>query len=68
MPNAEQTASLFSFLTFIFMDSVVYKASQVEHLKLDEFPPLCDYDAAKNLVKQGYPVSTIDHVLVKPFR
>lgn len=55
--NPEQTASIASFLLFAFLDPVIYKAHRVEHLPHDEFPPLCDYDATKHLIKRGYSVS-----------
>lgn len=55
-PNAEQTASIVSFWTYSFLDPTIVKASRVAHLAYEDFPPLCDYDATKNLIKQSYPV------------
>jgi hypothetical protein len=53
--NLEQTASIFSFLFYFFLDEIIFKASKVPHLKASEFPPMCDYDYADNLVKRAYP-------------
>ncbi|THH29810.1 hypothetical protein EUX98_g4362 [Antrodiella citrinella] len=39
-----------------YCDPVVYKANQVEHLKLEELPVLSDQHYTKNLVKRSYPV------------
>lgn len=55
-PNPEQTASIASFLTYVWLDPTIWRAYRVEHLPHDELPPLCDYDEAKNLIKRGYPV------------
>ncbi|KAI0775463.1 hypothetical protein BC629DRAFT_1595092 [Irpex lacteus] len=52
--NPEQTASLFSFLFYLFVEPIVLKASRVKRLGADELPPLSDFDAAKNLIKQSY--------------
>ncbi|KAH8072269.1 hypothetical protein BXZ70DRAFT_1074090 [Cristinia sonorae] len=53
--NPEQTASILSRLIFTFLDPLVYKANSggVEHLPLDELPPLADYDEAKYLVTRN---------------
>lgn len=58
-PNLEQTSSIFVFLTYIFMDTIIFKASRTTHLGFDELPPLCDYDATKNLIKRSYPVRLV---------
>lgn len=58
VPNPEQTASIFSLLTFTFMDSTIYKGSRQEHLAFHDLPLICDYDESKHLIKQNYPVST----------
>lgn len=57
--NPEQTASLFSFLFYLFVEPIVLKASRVKHLRAEELPPLSDFDAAKNLIKQSYRVSIL---------
>ena len=54
--NPEQTASILSFILWIFLDPIIFKASRVKHLGHDQLPPLADYDTAKNLIKRGYRV------------
>ena len=56
-PNDEQTTPLISLVSYGFLDKLVFKANQVPHLAVDEFPPLADYDYAKNLVKRSFKVS-----------
>lgn len=56
-PNPEQTTPLISLLTYTFLDKLIFKANRVPHLAADEFPPLADYDYAKNLVKRSFKVS-----------
>jgi hypothetical protein len=47
--NPQQTASLLSFLTFSYVDGVVWKANRVQHLTKDQLPPPLDRDAAAHL-------------------
>ncbi|RXW23865.1 hypothetical protein EST38_g2012 [Candolleomyces aberdarensis] len=54
-PNPEQTASLFSLLTYSFLDPVILLANRVPHLSTDLLPPLADYDYAKNLRAHSFP-------------
>ena len=54
--NPEQTSSLASFLTFVWLDPVIFRAYRVKHLPHDELPPLCDYDEVNNLIKRSYSV------------
>lgn len=56
-PNPEQTASLFSLLTYHFLDPIVWKAYRNPRVSYDELPPLADYDYAKNLLNRASPVS-----------
>lgn len=56
--NPEQTASIISFLSYSFLDPMIWLAYRIPHLSRDQLPPLCDYDRAKNLIKRSYPVST----------
>jgi hypothetical protein len=51
--NPEQTASIFSFLFYAFVDEIIWKATRVSHLEVSEFPPMCDYDEADNLMKRA---------------
>ncbi|KAI0801943.1 hypothetical protein BC629DRAFT_1591605 [Irpex lacteus] len=52
--NPAQTASLFSFIFYSFLDPIVIEASRVEHLSRDRLPPLADRDSAENLIKDSY--------------
>ena len=56
VPNAEQTACLFSTLVYTFLDTTVFKAYNVAHLPYDELPPLCDYDRSKVLTDKAFVV------------
>ena len=58
VPNPEQTASIISFIFYIFLDPIIWLAWRVPHLSRDQLPPLCDYDYVGNLIKRSYPVST----------
>ncbi|RPD53734.1 P-loop containing nucleoside triphosphate hydrolase protein [Lentinus tigrinus ALCF2SS1-7] len=53
-PGKEQTSSIFSLVTFSWLNETVSKASHVEHLPLDEFPPLADSNATKNLTERSF--------------
>ncbi|KDR82378.1 hypothetical protein GALMADRAFT_56800 [Galerina marginata CBS 339.88] len=54
-PNPEQTASLFSLLTYSFMDSTVFLGYKVPHLSVDQLSPLADYDASKYQTEKNFP-------------
>ncbi|KAK7690650.1 hypothetical protein QCA50_005749 [Cerrena zonata] len=54
--NPEQTTSLISFLSYAFMDSVIFKAWRVQHLTIDDLAPLPDEDGTKNLVDPGFKI------------
>ncbi|KIP05211.1 hypothetical protein PHLGIDRAFT_534835 [Phlebiopsis gigantea 11061_1 CR5-6] len=53
-PSPEQTASIASFLTYVWLDPTIWRASQVPHLPSDDLPSLCDYDEVKNLIRRSY--------------
>ncbi|KDR82358.1 hypothetical protein GALMADRAFT_237629 [Galerina marginata CBS 339.88] len=55
VPNAEQTASLFSLITYTFLDSTIFLGYKVPHLGVDQLPPLADYDAAKYRTDKAFP-------------
>ena len=55
-PSPEQTAPLLSYLTYMWLDPVIWLAYRKPHLPLDELPPLCDYDEANHLIKRSFPV------------
>ncbi|KAH9932906.1 P-loop containing nucleoside triphosphate hydrolase protein [Fomitopsis serialis] len=54
-PHPEQTASILSLILYGWMDATVWKAYRQSHTKLDDLPPLADYDHAKNLVNRAFP-------------
>ncbi|KIY46182.1 P-loop containing nucleoside triphosphate hydrolase protein [Fistulina hepatica ATCC 64428] len=53
-PSPEQTASLFSLLSYTFLDPLIKKAYALPHLSPDQFPPMSDYDFAKNLRARSF--------------
>jgi hypothetical protein len=55
-PNPEQTASIFSFTFFFFLDGIIFKGYRNSELKEEELHPLCDYDASKHLKARSFPV------------
>jgi len=59
VPNPEQTASLFSFVTFSFLDPLVKLANRLPALTAGHLPPLSDYDRAKFLKARAFPVCFI---------
>lgn len=52
-PNAEQTASLFSYVFYIFMDRIILQAWRTNAIAYDELPPLPDYDRASWLAQNS---------------
>ncbi|KAF8876209.1 multidrug resistance-associated ABC transporter [Gymnopilus junonius] len=54
-PNPEQTASIFSMMTYIFLDPVIMLGYRVPHLSADQLPPLADYDRAKYRTEKAFP-------------
>ncbi|KAH6916771.1 ATP-binding cassette transporter [Coprinopsis sp. MPI-PUGE-AT-0042] len=55
VPNPEQIVSLFSFVTFTFMDPVIMLAKRVPVLTGNVLPPLPDYNRAKVLKARAFP-------------
>ncbi|KZS93246.1 P-loop containing nucleoside triphosphate hydrolase protein [Sistotremastrum niveocremeum HHB9708] len=53
-PNKEQTASPISFMTFSFLDEIVFKAYRMPHLSWNLLPPLCDYDKSEYLAQRSF--------------
>ncbi|TFY57504.1 hypothetical protein EVJ58_g6979 [Rhodofomes roseus] len=54
-PHPEQTASLLSLIVYGWIDPTVWKAYRQPQMKLEDLPPLADYDRTKNLVQRGFP-------------
>jgi hypothetical protein len=47
--NPEQTASIFSFAFFFFLDRIIFLAYRESQLPEEELYPLCDSDASAHL-------------------
>ncbi|KAJ7264124.1 P-loop containing nucleoside triphosphate hydrolase protein [Mycena haematopus] len=52
--NPEQTASLFSFSFYFFLDRIIFLAYRESQLKEDDFYPLCDTDTAAHLKQRSF--------------
>ncbi|KAH7108534.1 hypothetical protein BKA62DRAFT_682512 [Auriculariales sp. MPI-PUGE-AT-0066] len=51
----EQNSSWLSFVTFSFLDPLVWKGYTQPHVPWDELPPLADYDTAEYLRARAFP-------------
>ncbi|KAH9475153.1 ATP-binding cassette transporter abc4 [Psilocybe cubensis] len=61
VPNPEQTASLFSMITYTFLDSTILLGYKVPHLKAEQLDPLTDRDRAQYRTKKAFPHLDIFH-------
>ncbi|KAJ7625289.1 P-loop containing nucleoside triphosphate hydrolase protein [Mycena polygramma] len=52
--NPEQTASMFSFAFYFFLDHIIFLAYRESQLQEDELYPLCDTDASAHLKKRSF--------------
>ncbi|KAF7348320.1 Multidrug resistance-associated ABC transporter protein [Mycena sanguinolenta] len=52
--NPEQTASIFSFAFYFFLDHIIFLAYRESQLQEEELYPLCDTDAAAHLKKRSF--------------
>jgi hypothetical protein len=52
--NSEQTASIFSFSFYFFLDHIIFLAYRQSELHEDQLYPLCDTDAAAHLKNQSF--------------
>ncbi|KAJ6590816.1 P-loop containing nucleoside triphosphate hydrolase protein [Mycena sp. CBHHK59/15] len=57
VPNPEQTASIFSFMFYFFLNRIIFLAYRESQLKEDELYPLCDTDAAAHLKSRSFQAS-----------
>jgi hypothetical protein len=57
--NPEQTASIFSLLTFYFTERLIFKAFKTPHLPYEELPVLADYDQTVSLKEKSFSVSLL---------
>ncbi|KAF9553714.1 multidrug resistance-associated ABC transporter [Agrocybe pediades] len=55
VPNDEQVCSIASFISFAYLDPVIFLGYRVPHLKPEQLPPLSDTDYTKTLVKRHFP-------------
>ncbi|KAJ7469587.1 hypothetical protein FB451DRAFT_1368560 [Mycena latifolia] len=54
VPNPEQTASIFSFTLYFWLDRIVFRAYRESHLREEELYPLCDSDASMYLQSRSF--------------
>ena len=54
--NPEQTASIFSLMTYYFTEGLIFKARKTLHLGYEELPVLADYDRADTLKTRSFQV------------
>ncbi|KAJ7061977.1 hypothetical protein C8F01DRAFT_986919, partial [Mycena amicta] len=54
VPNAEQTASILSSMSYSFLDPIVKLAYRIPHLPFNQLPPLPDYDASNVLKARAF--------------
>ncbi|KZV91533.1 P-loop containing nucleoside triphosphate hydrolase protein [Exidia glandulosa HHB12029] len=54
-PPPEQTTSWLSFVTFSFLDPLVWKGYRSVHLGWDQLPSMADYDGAEHLRQRAFP-------------
>ncbi|KAJ7512528.1 P-loop containing nucleoside triphosphate hydrolase protein [Mycena galericulata] len=52
--NPEQTASIFSFAFYFFLDHIIFLAYRESQLKEDELYPLCDTDSSAHLKVRSF--------------
>ncbi|PIL29368.1 ATP-binding cassette transporter [Ganoderma sinense ZZ0214-1] len=50
----EQRASIFSLVTYGWLDSLIWKAQHSRHLPLEDLPPLAEYNSVHKLVEESY--------------
>ncbi|KAF9054811.1 multidrug resistance-associated ABC transporter [Panaeolus papilionaceus] len=53
-PSAEQTASWASFVTFTYLDPLVFLGTRVPHIPVEKLPPLLDADEAGYLTEGAF--------------
>ena len=54
-----ETASAFAMMYHSYNDPMIIRANQVEHMRLEDFPPLSDKVFIRNLVKRSYSVRAV---------
>jgi hypothetical protein len=59
VPSPVQITSLLGMGLATYLDPVVAKSYTESKLPYESFPPLADYDRAKNLVAKSFPVGVL---------
>ncbi|KAJ7449167.1 hypothetical protein FB451DRAFT_1375079 [Mycena latifolia] len=54
VPNPEQTASIFSFTFYFFLNRIIFLAYRESQLKEEELYPLCDTDTSSHLKSRSF--------------
>ncbi|KAF8904953.1 P-loop containing nucleoside triphosphate hydrolase protein [Mucidula mucida] len=54
-PSLEQTSSIFSLVTFFYLDPLVILAYRVPQLAFEQLPPLADFDHGHYLKRTSFP-------------
>ncbi|KAJ7363093.1 hypothetical protein DFH08DRAFT_910875 [Mycena albidolilacea] len=54
VPNPEQTASIFSFAFYFFLDHIIFLAYRQSKVEEDQLYPLCDTDASVHLKNRSF--------------
>ncbi|KAF8994369.1 hypothetical protein BDZ89DRAFT_1123364 [Hymenopellis radicata] len=54
-PSPEQTSSIFSLITFFYLDPLVILAYRVPQLAFEQLPPLADFDHGHYLKRTRFP-------------
>ncbi|KAJ6566068.1 P-loop containing nucleoside triphosphate hydrolase protein [Mycena capillaripes] len=54
VPNPEQTASIFSFTFYFFLDQIIFLAYRQKEVREDQLYPLCDTDASVYLKTRSF--------------
>ncbi|KAK7048260.1 P-loop containing nucleoside triphosphate hydrolase protein [Favolaschia claudopus] len=54
-PNVEQTCSLFSSLTYSYLDPLILKANKQRGLSFEELPVIADHNRADYLIQKSFP-------------
>ncbi|KAF7368478.1 Multidrug resistance-associated ABC transporter protein [Mycena venus] len=54
VPNPEQTASIFSFTFYFFLDQIIFLAYRQKEVREDQLYPLCDTDASIHLKNRSF--------------
>ncbi|KAJ7688653.1 hypothetical protein B0H14DRAFT_3101122 [Mycena olivaceomarginata] len=62
--NPEQTASIFSYSFFFFLDHIVFLAYRESQLQEEELYPLCDSDASTHLKKRSFKANSFHTRLI----